>query len=50
MTVESEEAGLTDLLIRWEELRERGESIPVEELCARAARSWSTRSGTGSMP
>jgi serine/threonine-protein kinase len=34
MTVESEEAGLTDLLIRWEELRERGESIPVEELCA----------------
>src|SRR5208337_276945 len=35
MTVESEEAGLTDLLIRWEELRERGESIPVEELCAK---------------
>ena len=35
MIVESEEAGLTDLLIRWEELRERGESIPVEELCAR---------------
>ena len=34
MTVESEEAGLTDLLIRWEELRERGQSIPVEELCA----------------
>jgi len=35
MTVESEESSLTDLLIRWEELRERGESIPVEELCAR---------------
>ena len=34
MTVESEEAGLTDLLIRWEELRESGQSIPVEELCA----------------
>ena len=34
MIVESEEAGLTDLLIRWEELRERGQSIPVEELCA----------------
>jgi serine/threonine protein kinase len=35
MTVESREAGLADLLIRWEELRERGESIAVEELCAR---------------
>ncbi|MBV8232796.1 MAG: serine/threonine protein kinase [Planctomycetaceae bacterium] len=34
MTVESEEARLTDLLIRWEELRERGGSIPVKELCA----------------
>jgi hypothetical protein len=31
MTVESREAGLADLLIRWEELREQGESIAVEE-------------------
>lgn len=34
MTVECQETCLSDLLIRWEELRERGQTFPTEELCA----------------
>ena len=49
MTVESEEAGLTDLLIRWEELG-RAASRSRSRNCVPGTRSWSTRSGTGSMP
>jgi hypothetical protein len=33
MTTESTESKLVDLLLRWEELRERGEEVGPEELC-----------------
>jgi hypothetical protein len=34
MVVDPDNTRLGDLLVRWEELRDQGRNIPIEELCA----------------